>query len=114
MDEQPRLDLIAIGPSIKPLIETLNQDYEFKVKLTASGGSTLITTKKSLRVGCTSSMIVAYPEDFLTEKYLPIGSSRFNAYTIFGLISDREYCQPTKYKIPPESIYVNGERTTPD
>ena len=42
--------------TVKPVNPLLNKDYTFYVKATSSGGGTVTTTVKSLRVGCTSTM----------------------------------------------------------
>ena len=59
----------------------LNKDYDFKIKATASGESFVITEKKSLRVGCTSSMSITLPENFSSAKVL-IGSNPIKIFEI--------------------------------
>jgi hypothetical protein len=60
--------------SVRPKDPTLNKDYDFKIKATDTGGDYVITDKKSLQVGCTSSMIITYPENFGSTRVL-IGSN---------------------------------------
>ena len=67
-----------------------------------------------LRVGCTKSMKITFPTNFMTETSVPIGSNPTNAYTIVPIKSNRIFCKPIKYLIPIDTILLNGGSTTPN
>ena len=92
--------------TVKPVDPSLEIDYNFKVRAIYNYGGEAITTTKSLRIGCTSSMIITQDNSFTTKKTLVIGSSPI------GIIlskpsSNRAYCPFVKNTIIENSIFVN-------
>ena len=93
--------------TFRPQNPLLNQDYDFKIKATASGGAYVISEKKSLRVGCTSSMSILFPENFSSAEVV-IGTDPIEIFKVKPLKIGRLWCHLIENIVVVDSITKNG------
>jgi hypothetical protein len=101
------LEINLLDLTVRPKDPSLNKDYDFKIKATATGDDSVVTEKKSLQVGCTSSMIITFPDNY-SSTLVSIGSNPDKVFRIQPLTISRPYCELIENIVIEDSIKVNG------
>ena len=81
-----------------PVDISLHKIYKFYIKA-ISDDNYLVTTEKTLVVGCTSDLTYETNPDFEKTKILKMGQEKTKVYEIKAPITDLHYCQLIENKI---------------